>query len=310
MKLKQKKMGNKKSSLNAAKEAKNDEFYTQLSDIENELKHYKKHFEGKTILCNCDDPIESNFFVYFRNNFDRFGLKKLITICYKNNNPDLFSQNDSDKAVSVEYNGINNKTISYLNGNGDFRNKESIELLKKADIVITNPPFSLFREYITQLFRYDKKFLIIGSNNAAAYKEIFPYIIENKLWIGYTVPKNYLQPNGSEKSVLTWWYTNLTINKREEELILFKKYTPEDYPKYDYYDAININAVNDIPCDYYGKMGVPGTFLKSYNPDQFEIVDGLNRHNILNGPTSETKGKFQTQVNGVAKFIRIIIKRK
>ena len=288
--------GNK--SLHAANKAKQDEFYTQLSDIENELKHYKDHFKGKTVLCNCDDPRVSNFFHYFSYNFERLGLKKLITTCYKNQNRDLFSQNDSERAIWLEYYGDKNGNrvldpneigINYLNGDGDFRSEECIGLLKQADIVVTNPPFSLFREYVAQQIKFDKKFVIIGNQNAITYKEIFSLIKDNKLWLGSTlsfakfkVPDYY-----EERSTRFWidetgqkwrsfgnicWFTNLDIAKRHERLILYKSFSPEEYPKYDNYDAINVDKVSDIPFDYGGVMGVPITFLDKYNPDQFEII--------------------------------------
>ncbi|WP_202973118.1 adenine-specific methyltransferase EcoRI family protein [Capnocytophaga canimorsus] len=288
------------NNLHKAKKGKNDEFYTQLSDIENELKHYMHHFKNKVVYCNCDDPRISNFFHYFSYNFEKLGLKKLIATCYKNQERDLFSQNDSEQAIYLEYNGDKNGDnipnpeeigIHPLKGDGDFRSKESIELLKQADIVVTNPPFSLFREYVAQLIEYDKKFLIIGSQNAITYKEIFPLIARNKMWLGYRsgdmkfkVPEYYeeratrfwIDEEGQKWRSLgnTCWFTNLDHNKRHEELILYKTYTgnEEDYPKYDNYDAINVNKVADIPMDYDGVMGVPITFLDKYNPDQFEIV--------------------------------------
>ncbi len=304
--------------LDKAKTNKKDEFYTQLSDIENELKHYRNHFKGKTILCNCDDPYESNFFKYFAGNFNFLGIKKLIATCY-NGSPvqglelPLFEQDISSKKAfkvvisevkdlngdgrvdlsDVKYLIQNDKNVlSELKGNGDFRSEECIELLKEADIVVTNPPFSLFREYVAQLMKYAKKFIIIGNVNAITYKEIFPLIRSNNLWLGpsitsgdrkFWVPDDYelkasgcgIDENGRKfirvKGVR--WFTNLDHKKRHEELILYKKYTPEEYPKYDNYDAINVDKVSDIPCDYYGVMGVPITFLDKYNPDQFEIVE-------------------------------------
>lgn len=287
-------------SLHAANRAKKDEFYTQLADIENELRHYKEHFKGKTVLCNCDDPRVSNFSVYFVLNFKALGLKRLITTCYKNNEPDLFSMNECERAVYAIYDGDpecnspeDAKQIPYHefeHSDGDFRSPECIELLKQADIVVTNPPFSLFREYVAQLIKYDKKFIIIGNQNAITYKEIFPLIKENRIWLGYKagdmafkVPSNsepratrYWQDENGQK----WrsmgnicWFTNLDISKRHEELILYKHYSSEEYPKYDNYDAINVDKTADIPCDYYGVMGVPITFLDKYNPEQFEIVE-------------------------------------
>ena len=287
-------------NLNAAKEAKKDEFYTQLEDINNELRHYREHFRGKTVLCNCDDPRISNFFNYFAYNFEFLGLKRLITTCYKNQDADLFSQHESEKAVYLIYEGDKNGNnipdpeeigIHPLKGDGDFRSRECIELLKQADIVVTNPPFSLFREYVAQLMEYDKKFLIIGNVNAINYREIFPFIMQNRIWLGpsihsgdrkFWVPDNYeLKASGcgidetGRKYIRVKgvrWFTNLDFKERHEDLILYRHYTLEDYPKYDNYDAIEVNKVENIPCDYDGVMGVPLTFLDKYNPDQFEII--------------------------------------
>ena len=286
------------ANLTQAKRAKQDEFYTELSDIERELAHYKKHFVGKTVLCNCDDPYVSNFFRYFAYNFEHLGLKRLITTCYKNQYADLFSTHRADRAIWLEYNGDKNGDkipnpdeigVHHFKGDGDFRSAECIELLKQADIVVTNPPFSLFREYVAQLIEYDKKFLIIGNQNAITYKEIFPLIKDNKIWLGCkTGDMSFKVPADSEpRATRYWqdetgqkwrsmgnicWFTNLDHEKRHEELILYKTYNPEDYPKYDNYNAINVNKVADIPCDYDGVMGVPITFLDKYNPEQFEIV--------------------------------------
>jgi hypothetical protein len=282
-------------TLQAARKAKKDEFYTQLSDIENELKHYTEHFKGKTVLCNCDDPRVSNFFKYFADKFKTLGLKKLIATCFKSNTPDLFSENKEEKAVYLIYNGeqIGNapdyaKTnVQKLKGNGDFRSQECIELLKQADIVVTNPPFSLFREYVAQLIEYDKKFIIIGNQNAITYKEIFSLIKENKIWFGYGftggathfINKNYIDyaTAGNHKQGMirvsgVVWFTNLDIKKRHEDIILCKHYTPEEYPKYDNYNAINVDKTAEIPYDYDGAMGVPITFMDKYNPKQFEII--------------------------------------
>ena len=288
-------MANK--NLNKAKSSKKDEFYTQLSDIERELKHYKKHFKGKVVYCNCDDPRVSNFFHYFSYNFEKLGLKKLIATCYKNNqNMDLFSQNDSERAIYLEYNGDKNGNfvpepeeigIDHLKGEGDFRSKESIELLKRADIVVTNPPFSLFREYVAQLNEYEKKFVIVGHQNALKYKEIFPLIRDNKIWLGFGFKggaahfinkhyENYAAATDKKEGMIrvsgVHWFTNLDINKRHEDLILYKDYIPEEYPKYENLNAINVNKTKDIPIDYVGMMGVPITFMDKHNPDQFEII--------------------------------------
>jgi len=273
----------KNENLHKAKDAKKDEFYTQLSDIERELKHYRSHFKGKVVYCNCDDPRVSNFFHYFSYNFEKLGLKKLITTCYKNQERDLFSRHDSEKAIYLEYFGDkkgsnvpdpNEIGIIHLNSDGDFRSKECIELLKQADIVVTNPPFSLFREYVSHLILYDKKFLIIGNQNAISYKEIFYLIMDNKIWLGYNNnAKTFHKPDGTTQTLgNTGWFTNLETTKRHENIILYKTYNETDYPKYDNFDAIEVSKVSDIPCDYKDAMGVPITFLDKYNPDQFEII--------------------------------------
>ena len=289
-------------NLHAANKAKKDEFYTQLVDIENELKHYKVHFKGKTVLCNCDDPRVSNFFHYFSYNFEQLGLKKLITTCYKNQNRDLFSNNDSERAIWLEYYGDKNGNrvpdpeeigIHFFNGDGDFRSAECIELLKEADIVVTNPPFSLFREYVAQLISYQKKFVIIGHQNAITYKEIFPLIKDNKIWLGYGFKggaghfiSKYddTATSGDHREGMIRvsgvnWFTNLEIQKRHEDLILYRSYSPGEYPTYENYDAINVGQTSEIPADYDGAMGVPITFLDKYNPKQFEII-GLGIANL------------------------------
>ena len=319
------------SNLHDSARNKQDEFYTQLSLIESEMKHYKHHFGGKTILCNCDDPYESNFFKYFAMNFNALGLKKLITTCYASspvtgqefeyyidNGGQLSFIADADNSPmqeterkpykveitevtdenndgridlsDVEYLMRNKKnTMTLLDGDGDFRSPECVHLLCEADFVVTNPPFSLFREYIALLEEYQKHYIIIGNMNAVTYKEIFPMIAENRLWLGYNsghfwfkVPDSYevkktdfkIDENGQKWRRMgnICWFTNVDIEKRHENMVLFRNYTPELYPKYDNYDAINVNKTVDIPCDYYGVMGVPITFLDKYNPDQFEIV--------------------------------------
>lgn len=290
------------SALTAAKAAKKDEFYTQLTDIERELAHYKEHFKGKTVLCNCDDPRVSNFFKYFTLNFEHLGLKRVIATCYKSRAVDLFSMHDCEQAVYQIYDGDRDGNcmpdsdeieVLPLKGDGDFRSEECIELLKQADIVVTNPPFSLFREYMAQLIRYDKKFIIIGHQNAITYKEIFPLIKNNQIWLGYGFKGGAGHFISKYEDVATagdhregmirvsgvTWFTNLDIKKRNEELILYKKYTPEEYPMYENFDAINVNKTSDIPCDYDGVMGVPITFLDKYNPNQFEIL-GLGIANL------------------------------
>ncbi len=291
-------MPNETQFLKKAKKSKKDEFYTQLTDIEKELRHYKEFLKGKTVFCNCDDPRVSNFFHYFSFNFEKLGLKKLITTCYKNQNADLFSQNESEKAIYLEYSGGMNTDnipdpeeigIKHLKGDGDFRSKECIKLLEESDVVVTNPPFSLFREYIGQLIQHDKKFVIIGHQNAISYKEIFKLIKENKLWLGYGFNRNmahFINPNyedyasdadhkeGMIRVSGVVWFTNIEIKKRHEDLILFRTYegNEHEYPKYENYNAINVDKVKDIPMDYKGEIGVPITFIDKYNPDQFEII--------------------------------------
>lgn len=327
-------------TLNKAKKQKNDEFYTQLPDIEEELKHYKEHFRGKVVYCNCDDPKVSNFFKYFFYNFNELGLKKLITTCYKNQYVDLFSDHTSEKAIWLECNQGRHENGAYvpsdpvvrhLKGDGDFRSRECIELLKQSDIVVTNPPFSLFREYVAQLVEYDKKFLIIGNKNAITYKEIFPLIKENRIWLGITpegqdmlfdVPEDYAEElvatkkEGSAYRLIEGvvkgrlgnanWFTNLDHEKRHEKLILYKSYSSEEYPKYDNYDAIEVSKVDSIPVDYDGVMGVPVTFLDKHNPDQFEIL-GSNR-----GVDQDPEGVYGrgSHLNGKETFKRLFIRNK
>ena len=309
-------MANK--NLNAAKAAKKDEFYTEMTDIERELQHYWEHFRGKVVFCNCDDPYESYFFKYFALHFNHLGLKKLICTCY-NGSPvqgnelviDFGDFMDEPKKIAfkveitevkdlngdgavdlsdVRYLLQNDKNVISILKTGDFRDPECIELLKEADIVVTNPPFSLFREYIAQLMEYGKKFLIIGSLNAIHYKEIFPWIKEGRIWLGYgfnagnaffRIPTQdkpkysegvYDETTGLVKFRNCHWFTNLDHNKRHEELDLVCQYSPEEYPTYSNYDAIEVSKVSDIPFDYAGAMGVPTTFLDKFNPDQFEII--------------------------------------
>lgn len=348
------------SSLRKAGKAKNDEFYTQLTDIEKEMKHYKTHFKDKIIFCNCDDPYESNFFKYFAMNFNYLGLKKLIATCYDSSpvsgeqlslfdilsiKIDLSKNKKAYKIEITEVKDLNNdgainmsdvefllknknNVLTMLDGDGDFRSKECIELLKQADIVVTNPPFSLFREYIAQLVEYNKKIIVLGNQNAITYKEIFPLLKDNKMWLGYNSgAQEFLVPNDYEKENIyvgmdgkryakfgnITWFTNLETTKRQEKLIVYKKYTPEECPKYDYFDAINIDRVNNIPCDYNGLMGVPITFLEKYNPQQFKIVDLLTRYTLFD---TDSKNKVlqndraqATYVNGKPKFARILIQR-
>lgn len=322
--------------LNEAKKAKKDEFYTQLSDISNELKNYRKHFKDKVVYCNCDDPRVSNFFQYFALNFEKLGLKKLITTCYKNQSMDLFSQNDSEQAIYLEYFGDKNGNnlpdpeeigIKPLKGDGDFRSKESISLLTQADIIVTNPPFSLFREYVAQLIEHDKKFVIVGHQNALTYKEIFPLIKENKLWLGYGFKggaghfinehyEDYATATDRKEGMIrvsgVHWFTNLDINKRHEDLILYKNYNQEEYPTYDNYNAIEVSKTNEIPCDYDGIMGVPITFMNKYNPEQFEIIGATESEGkgFSNGIWKEESNVAQAMINGKRVYKRIFIRNK
>lgn len=266
------------SNLHRAKEAKNGEFYTQLSDVENELVHYREHFRGKTVFCNCDDPTWSAFWKYFHLNFGFLGLKRLISTHY----------DKEQSTYMMEYLGGDDNDVSVgtktpLKGNGDFRNEECLELLRQSDIVVTNPPFSLFREFVGTLMEMEhgKKFVIIGNKNAVTYKEMFPLLRSGEVWLGYYSPSEFGTPSGTTKKIngLSRWFTNLDIKKRHENLILYKHYSPEEYPKYDNYDAINVDKVGEIPLDYDGVMGVPITFLDKYNPEQFEII-GLGIANL------------------------------
>ena len=370
---------NKNSNLHKAKENKNDEFYTQLSDIENELRHYKQHFRGKVVYCNCDDPYESNFFKYFAMNFNSLGLKKLIATGYATSpvaGKELSQFEDEVGTPKNQSYAVYINKVTDLNGDGridledikillkekrnyrrklkgnialddkgmpiqitvkkpcfdeegnpildrkgnqktesvkqdlyyeagDFRSDESIILLKQADIVVTNPPFSLFREYVHQLMEYDKKFLIIGNMNAITYKEIFPLLKDDTLWLGYMSPKIFIYKDGTKRqfgNIL--WYTNLDIPKRHEILDLYKEYNPEDYPKYDNYDAININKVSDIPMDYDGMMGVPITFLSKYNPEQFELIG------VINHGSDGNWDLCKCMINGKEKFKRLAIRKR
>lgn len=315
--------------LQKAKKSKNDEFYTQLVDIESELQHYKSHFKDKVVFCNCDDPRISNFFNYFASNFNELGLKKLITACYKEQKRNLFNYStvEHESGFFFEYTGREEENkkpssadIVYFNGDGDFRSSESIELLKKSDIVVTNPPFSLFREYIAQLVKYNKKFLVIGNINAITYKEIFKLIKKNKAWLGvnlgrgisgFIVPEHY-ELYGTEARIDSFgkrivspnnclWLTNLDTFKRHEDIVLTKRYFGNEakYPKYDNYDAINVNRTKDIPLDYKGVIGVPITFLHKLNPDQFEIIK-----------FRKGDDERDLSINGKCPYFRILIKNK
>ena len=313
--------------LQKAKKLKNDEFYTQLVDIESELQYYKNHFKGKVVFCNCDDPRSSNFFRYFVSHFKELGLKKVIAACYKEQNWSLFDTKENEHGYFFEYTGIelpdsNPKTanIVYFKGDGDFRSPESIALLKQSDIVVTNPPFSLFREFVAQLIRHDKQFLIIGNINAITYKEIFRLIQDNKAWLGvnlgrgisgFIVPE-YYELYGTETKIDEFgnriispnnclWLTNLDNFIRHEDIKLTKNYYghEQEYPIYDNYDGININRTQDIPQDYSGYMGVPITFLHKFNPRQFEIIK------FRKGDDDK-----DLSINGKCPYFRIIIRRK
>lgn len=359
-------------NLHKASQAKKDEFYTQLTDIEKELKHYKSQFRGKVVYCNCDDPFESNFFRYFVLNFKKLGLKQLITTSYKpspvaNTQLELFGDDntlikskgrpkvtankfiinavhdiDGDgefnlKAVAKQLKTNKHNEWTPLEDDGDFRSDECIELLKEADIIVTNPPFSLFRKYVAQLVEYKKKFIILGDQNAITYKEFFKLIKDNKLWLGYDnggtkwfqVPMDYDIPTESRKKIENgvqyfsmgriMWFTNLETTKRHEELFLYKKYSPKEYPNYDNYDGIEVSRVLEIPMDYKGFMGVPITFVNKYNPDQFEIIGLLadkreKSDALIQGvPTyldEQHKKYVGAIVNRKATYARVVIKNK
>ena len=351
-------------NLHMSRNDKADEFYTQLSLIESELKHYRRHFKGKTVLCNCDDPYESNFFKYFAMNFNALGLKKLITTCYatspvtgkefqyfvaeggqlsfvpsESNIPvqeenarkpykveitEVTDENGDGRIdlTDVEYLMRNKRnTMTLLDGDGDFRSPECVELLKEADIVVTNPPFSLFRDYMALLMQYNKQFAIIGNQNAITYREVLPLIRDSKVWLGYNnghfwfkVPDSYEEKKTDfkiDESGQKWrrmgnicWFTNLDIEKRHEDMTLFRTYTPETYPKYDNYDAIEVNRTADIPCDYYGIMGVPITFMQYFNPNQFEILGDSRYHD------EQDFSDDINVINGKTLYRRILIRRK
>ena len=345
-----------RKDLAQAKDAKKDEFYTQLSDIEKELVHYREYFRDKVVFCNCDDPYESNFFKYFALNFNALGLKKLIATCYDGSpiaqqELPLFPEAETEpkrKAYKVEISEVpdmdgngtadltdvqlllkssDNNVKAELKGNGSFDSPESIELLKKADIVVTNPPFSLFREFLALLDKYNKQFIIIGNTNALKYKLTFKMFQEDKIRTGYTnfnvgmyfqVPDSWEKfhhiENGKKiaRVSTSCWFTNLPVSKHNEELILIKHYTPEEYPKYDNYDAINVNTYTDIPCDFEGVMGVPVTFLDKYNPMQFEIIWTTDRGG--DGYLEDLKKPWDRYdapvINGKGLYTRILIRNK
>lgn len=285
-------------NLLTAKNKKNDEFYTRLEDIQKELDNYKEYFKDKIIYCNCDDIYLSNFYKYFKDNFNKLGLKKIIATNLSLDNT----------AYKTEFDNNSKESRTELRGNGDFRSEECIKLLQESDIIITNPPFSLFREYIAQLIKYNKDFLIIGNMNAATYKEIFPLFKNNQVWFGYTSPKIFITPDRTEKkfgNIL--WYTNLESGKRHCRIDLKNCYygNENSYPKYDNYDAIEVSKVVNIPKDYYGLMGVPVTFLNKYCPEQFELI-GHDHDLTGDGGAGISDGQFICKGKNVYK--RILIK--
>ena len=314
------------ANLHKAKTAKNDEFYTQLTDVANELKHYKQHFRGKTVFCNCDDPTWSAFWRYFHLNFAELGLKKLVSTHY-----------DREEATyKMEYMGGNDNdieagVITPLEGNGDFRNQECIDLLDEADIVVTNPPFSLFREYVAVLMEHDKKFLIIGNMNATNY--LIPYMRDGKLWVGanekggtragnsmhFTVPDSYIgktviRDDLRMAQVTAWWYTNMDFAKRHNKLVLWKSYNTDEYPHYDNYDAIECGHSDQIPYDYDGVIGVPISFLNGfYCPEQFEIVGitySTDTGDEVEKIRLDDKHRHVGIIDGKEKYPRILIRKK
>ena len=316
----------KNSNLRSANANKNDEFYTMLTDIEKEMRYYKDFFKGKVVYCNCDDARESNFFKYFSLNFEFLGLKKLIATGYKADGKGVVLVYEGDKNGNRR---VDNEEIvvNELNGDGDFRSEECIEYLKECDVVVTNPPFSLFRQYVKQLMDYNKKFIIIGNNNALTYKDIFQLIKDNKIWLGinsnktmeFSMPMSYEKWDRIEgnrkygKVPAISWFTNIENKKRTQPIDLYKRYSFEEYPKFDNFDAINVDKVADIPMDYDGIMGVPITFLNSYCPSQFTIIDGCNRYLILDSFNINEKVRNEhghcCNINGNPKYFRVLIKK-
>ena len=301
-------MAKKNSSLRTAQAVKNDEFYTQISDIEQEIGNYRKHFKDKIIYMPCDNPEWSNFWHVLKSQYIYLHYKKIIATFYN-------GIVDTDKQpYKLEYDGVN-ETKTFLDGNGDFRSEECTKILQESDIVITNPPFSLFREFVKWIMDADKKFLILGNKNAITYKEIFPYLKENKMWLGYTSTETFGISDGeiTEKvNGLCRWFTNLDIKKRHDTLETGCLYDddPSKYPTYDNYNAINCDKTNEIPDDYDGLIGVPITFLDKHCPAQYEIIDGIGRYSILDNEATKKEGKYLSMINGEAKYFRLIIKRK
>lgn len=349
------------NNLHMSRVDKADEFYTQLSLVENELKHYRAFFRDKVVFCNCDDPFESNFFKYFAMNFNSLGLKKLIATCYAtspiigtqlsmfDDGVPLVSKGGKKKPYKIEITEVTDENgdgrvdladvenllksrrnvLTLLKGNGDFRSAECVELLNQADVVVTNPPFSLFREYIALLMEHKKYFIIVGNQNSVTCKEIFPLIRDNMVWLGYNnghfwfnVPDSYEEKktdfkieNGQKMRRMgnICWYTNVDIEKRHENMTIFRTYNPETYPTYDNYKAINVDTTLDIPCDYYGIMGVPITFMQYYNPNQFEIVGQTHSGDLseaVEGLRTSTQYRHRGRIDGKEKYARILIRRR
>lgn len=310
-------------SLNQAKKNKNDEFYTRLEDISDELYYYRHHFQGKSVFLNCDDPTASNFWRYFELNFDDLGLTRLVSTHY---HP---TERTYKLVMERDENGDITTTKTPLEGNGDFRSAECVALLDEADIITTNPPFSLFREYVALLIEHQKQFVIMGNKNAITYKEFFPLLMNNQIWVGATSLNGgrlMIMPKGieiqskhaktlSDGTVIlgvagVCWFTNMDIDKRHAPLTLWKDYDPQEYPHYDNYDAIEVSKVNEIPCDYYGVMGVPITFMDKYCPEQFHIIGfdlDVAGPITINGKVKERPGRMY--VNGKRLYSRILIQR-
>ena len=308
------------NNLHSSRNAKADEFYTQIGFIENELKHYKDYFRDKVVFCNCDDPEWSNFWRYFHINFYHLGLKKLVSTHFEEDKQSykmevVAAENNDGQLTMPEY------IQTPLRQNGDFRSPECIEILKEADVIVTNPPFSLFREYVAQLMEYGKDFIIVGNQNAITYREILPLIMQDKVWLGYNsghfwfrVPDYYEEKKTDfkiDENGVKWrrmgnicWFTNIDIEKRHEEMVLYKHYTPEEYPKYDNYDAIEVSRTAEIPCDYYGIMGVPITFMDKYSPEQFEILGDSRYHD------GQDFSDDINVINGKTLYRRLLIRRK
>lgn len=308
------------NNLHSSRNAKADEFYTQIGFIENELKHYKDYFRDKVVFCNCDDPEWSNFWRYFHINFYHLGLKKLVSTHFEEDKQSykmevVAAENNDGQLTMPEY------IQTPLRQNGDFRSPECIEILKEADVIVTNPPFSLFREYVAQLMEYGKDFIIVGNQNAITYREILPLIMQDKVWLGYNsghfwfrVPDYYEEKKTDfkiDENGVKWrrmgnicWFTNIDIEKRHEEMVLYKHYTPEEYPRYDNYDAIEVSRTAEIPCDYYGIMGVPITFMDKYSPEQFEILGDSRYHD------GQDFSDDINVINGKTLYRRLLIRRK